>query len=397
MRRYAWIVALPLLATAGLASADALLQFNPFPGDPFNNGVWWWAQGGFPSTVTNGESNLTDQWPANDFMSCVDADSGKPIDCTYSWQLVGVDTGFDDRINFGTHLTDAKMNGGHSHGTPGTRPLYYQEPGTPALEVSGGGPYTMSSDGRMIQGHTAQGVDISFWLPEEATSIWVDEFIVAPEGWICVSGCFNRTTWEYHETLLTGYAGFQQLDLNYATDGSYPYYISRNQQSDPGHTDANAEWGTQYTLDGVRAIASVYESVTPWHGVMPLNDMSLPEGGLFDIHDDWNLGAKQEHLDHRVGTSVDVDPTDSQQRSIPCPNPASQYYVPGPNNYLYGILYERHKTPPAGTATPAPPAGTHNLPVGLRAAVFCESGGRLHMTISSDNPQSLVPLTPVQP
>jgi hypothetical protein len=399
MRKTFWLTGVLLLCLAGGAYANpGKIFFNPTPGDPNNYGVWWFVAGGNPSAITNGPNADLDLWPSNDFIQCVDASNGKPIDCTFSYDITGIDTGGDRRINFAASpIMDFRHEfGGHSHGA-GTNPLFYQEPGTPIVSVDGGGPHTVSPDGRLVQGHTGDGVNLSYWLPEEAEAVQIEEFIFAPDGWICVSGCASRTSWEYHETAITGYDGFVQIDINYATDGSFPFYIKRNQANDPGHTDSDAEWGQQYTVDSVRQIASKYEEVTPWHGLLPLNDMSLPQGGVFDIHDDWNLGAKQEHLDHRFGKAVDIESIDNTGATIPCPDPSQAAYHPGPNNYLHGILFEHDKTPPPGTATPAPPPGTHTLPVGLRASFFCETEGRLHMNINSDNPAAQVPLKAVQP
>src|SRR5215472_12888773 len=116
--------------------------------------------------------------------------------------------------------------------------------------------------------------------------------------------------------------------------------------------------------------------------------MSLPFGGVFDIHDDWNLGATPEHWDHRIGSSVDIDPNDSTGALIPCPDPSQKLYKPGPNNYLHGILFEHDRD-----SLPA----SINFAHGVKASFICESQNRLHMTINADDLISQLPPTPVLP
>lgn len=388
MRRYLWPIAPVLLAAAATAQAAPVLGFNIYPaGNPNFYGVWWYAEGVFPSKYTNGPNNAPDFKQVEDSIGCVDATTGKPIDCTYTYQIVGKDRATDNRILFDSSMDTAHILGGHSHDAA-HEPFYYQKPGSPIITVTGGGSHTVSTDGLTVSGDTGDLVTLTWTLPEEAGAIQVEEFIVAPKDWFCVSGCLNVNSWEYHETIFTGYSNFFQLPLNYDRSGQESYYIDRNPLVDSGHTDADAEWGTPATVNGLILVADEYELVTPWSGVLAVNDMSLPFGGVFDIHDDWNLGASPAHWDHRIGTAVDISSKDSLGVSIPCPDPSQPLYVPGPNNYLHGILFEHDKNPLPGSI---------NFTAGVKASFVCESQSRLHMTINADDLISQLPPTPVLP
>ncbi|MBI2070718.1 MAG: hypothetical protein HYT79_08960 [Elusimicrobia bacterium] len=60
-------------------------------------------------------------------------------------------------------------------------------------------------------------------------------------------------------------------------------------------------YGAQTLYDEVTKLAQVYESSNS--ATVGINDMSLAQGGLFDIHANWQIG----HECHRKGTSVDID------------------------------------------------------------------------------------------
>ncbi len=78
-----------------------------------------------------------------------------------------------------------------------------------------------------------------------------------------------------------------------------------------------------YTTDAIQVIASQYfkliETISGQGSTLGINDMSLPQGGLFDICGTWNpfdicppiTGTKPPggHQLHRTGTSVDIDLT----------------------------------------------------------------------------------------
>lgn len=90
--------------------------------------------------------------------------------------------------------------------------------------------------------------------------------------------------------------------------GTYRLIGGTNQHLGPplSGTDHN-HWGRPDLLSAIRALAKNWRSETG--GPLPVNDMSLPTGGLFDINGGW-LPA---HGGHRNGTNVDI--------SMPVPNP----------------------------------------------------------------------------
>ncbi len=94
-------------------------------------------------------------------------------------------------------------------------------------------------------------------------------------------------------------------------------------QSDQGimrHSDNN--WCTLDFADSVKAgIDDFYDwSMSQADGkpavILSLNDMSLQFGGRFDISGVWDLRYSQQHLFHRIGTSVDVNPNDGNNRVL---------------------------------------------------------------------------------
>ena len=61
-------------------------------------------------------------------------------------------------------------------------------------------------------------------------------------------------------------------------------------------------WMTPFALGRLRDTIQSFNSSHPGHGRIAVNDMSLPRGGTFDIHEDW----KPPHHDHSEGSAVDI-------------------------------------------------------------------------------------------
>lgn len=71
---------------------------------------------------------------------------------------------------------------------------------------------------------------------------------------------------------------------------------------------ADNHWGTQNAIDKTERTARDYHQ--EFKATVGINDMSLPLGGVFDIHGDWGdvpPGVTLEHSLHRQGTSVDIE------------------------------------------------------------------------------------------
>ena len=68
-------------------------------------------------------------------------------------------------------------------------------------------------------------------------------------------------------------------------------------------TDPNENhWGTQGLRDGIGILADAYNDEYP-NDPLHINDMSLRNGGLFDIDGNWDT----DHWDHRTGLNVDIE------------------------------------------------------------------------------------------
>ena len=67
----------------------------------------------------------------------------------------------------------------------------------------------------------------------------------------------------------------------------------------PLHTDNH--WGSAYTLSAIQLVG--LDFFADFGATLGLNDLSLRQGGLFDIAGTWTT----PHDSHRKGTSVDID------------------------------------------------------------------------------------------
>ena len=78
----------------------------------------------------------------------------------------------------------------------------------------------------------------------------------------------------------------------------------------PTGTHPDNHWGTDSTVTNIQLVAlDVFDTLQATLGI---NDMSLPQGGMFDICGTWNPAdgcslAPKGHVRHRTGTSVDID------------------------------------------------------------------------------------------
>lgn len=70
----------------------------------------------------------------------------------------------------------------------------------------------------------------------------------------------------------------------------------------PYHPTKDTHYGTQKLIDTLTSIADTYHQSFSTASPIQINDMSLPWGGLFDIHEDWN----PPHSLHRCGSQADI-------------------------------------------------------------------------------------------
>jgi len=78
----------------------------------------------------------------------------------------------------------------------------------------------------------------------------------------------------------------------------HPGPVNAGSQADPNEN----HWGTQGLRDGIGILADAYNDEYP-NDPLYINDMSLRNGGLFDIDGDWDT----DHWDHRTGLNVDIE------------------------------------------------------------------------------------------
>jgi hypothetical protein len=186
-------------------------------------------------------------------------------------------------------------NGGHEHGRNSgdfdrtIGPLFC------ALDISGG------SDPSMFYGFTQNQV----WegvkaMPEASGVIRMSVMFTAPWGWYCVPG----PVWHLDPTDPTLRRGYCEAAYRVQVNGLTELPESAGLYSRNGETTSHPmnHYGATVLIEKIQEMARQFQQEFPGYA-LSFNDMSLPWGGLFDIHQDWNC----PHSLHRLGHSVDVD------------------------------------------------------------------------------------------
>ena len=217
--------------------------------------------------------------PIGTSIVCIDAYTQKLLNCPYTFWLKGVDLGNDPQVErqIVPALTHIQIYGGHEHDFA-THPFYWAlPPPYDPIQVTGG-TFTRPSF-LSVTGQTQYTwASITYDAPQTAGSVWQEVDIGSPPDYICVGECYTFTDSLEHDTILVGFSGLQQLNPAGATD----YIVRRG--SDTSHPDSEATWGTPYTIEQLLNIAYQYHQ---WSGyLLSINDMSLPEGGMFDLDAD---------------------------------------------------------------------------------------------------------------
>ena len=364
------------MLAATTARADNFDLFNP------NTGVWWWHLVVRPSVLTDGELDTNHVQETFDFMSCVDADTGHYLDCQFSYSILGLDLGNDPEVDYGSNLTVTDELGGHdihSNSLPANPQPYIFTPdnATSPIFVVGG---VSNATGNFVSGHTNfQVVEFEYGQPEVAGATGIDAVILTPPGYHCIGGCFDRTTVKTHATIVRQVTGLQPLLLNYDPSAAN-YVVTRDTtdappKGDPGHSDDQAVWAQFETINVLLNIASKYKEAVD--ADIRVNDMSLPHGGLFDIHDDWNENPgnrfqhPHKHQDHRNGQAFDLNTHDSDGNLIPC-TPSDD---DDPDYTLRGMVMEQNKKADLDNPPPYP------LPIALVCEPWHDDQGELHENI----------------
>src|SRR5579885_2246906 len=198
MKMFRVAIALSAALVAGSAWGDNFDLFNP------NTGVWWWHLVVQPSVLTDGELDTNHVQETFDFISCVDADTGKYLPCDFSYSILGLDLGKDPEVDYGSNLTVTDQLGGHdihTNNLPANPQPYIFTPNgaTSPITVLGG---KSTTSGNFVSGNTNfQEVEFEYGQPEVAGATGIDAVIIAPPGYHCVGGCFDRTTVKTHASI----------------------------------------------------------------------------------------------------------------------------------------------------------------------------------------------------
>lgn len=116
-------------------------------------------------------------------------------------------------------------------------------------------------------------------------------------------------------TLTVGFPGmwrFIPSASDYLEMTGYDSSIPNNCETSAcdNHKDASY-YGSLALHDFIRKLPGVFQTATGSSGKIRVNDMSLPQGGAFDIDGNWAL---KKHISHRIGVDVDVN------RNVRMPN-----------------------------------------------------------------------------
>lgn len=272
-------------------------------------------------------------------ISCYNVSDGSLLDCAFVMKINGLSQ----------RDTSADNTGGHSH-----------DGGRDLGELRSGG-----AAGAQVKGQTANiAVVVEQRVPEVGGRIETQLDLFVPPGFVTVfpeSFDATRTFWRFITTLNVNVPGLTVLpDM---PTGAY----RKVRSTDDDHKDAVAFFGTRDALIFLNAIAETYQLLTirsdrPAGLKLSVNDMSLIQGGYFDLNLNWR--GEERHINHRTGNSADIN-----RDQVDC----------GKNKDLRAAV---DITMPI---TSKSPIARRNPPTRL----LCESGGRIHIDFDQVAPPAL--------
>jgi murein endopeptidase len=160
--------------------------------------------------------------------------------------------------------------------------------------------------GTVTTGHTLSGFTIVYTAPEASGAVQLETKWEPPSNYECQNqnqneddlGSFTNPCIGFNHFNI-GLPGLQDLPPDTA------YTVIRDQTT----THPEGTSGTPSSLKRLAVVAVIYGIATNLTRTLSINDMSLPQGGLFDIGADWDV----PHAEHRLGTQADIN-----QQGIPC-------------------------------------------------------------------------------
>lgn len=221
--------------------------------------------------------------------SCYDIITGNKLDCQVYDELVGVVS------SSGNPLVNAGFHAAHQ----GSHPLVDKSTGASGFFCLLCTDF--NQDPLIVQTKTNSASAVVFHsVPQFAGRVQVKATITPPPGWSCLTDC----NFDFVEEV--GVDGLSELEV-----------IGVNHQiiRDGTSTHPIGASGTSDALNRVRVFAHAYKTTT--NNGLSVNDLSLPRGGKFDLHNAYDE-ADKEHIEHRRGTDFDINSQDLGGQNINC-------------------------------------------------------------------------------
>lgn len=247
---------------------------------------------------SNKDTNDIESVP--DPITCYEVGTGILLDCPFTYQILGLASVLPSLGYQDSGYPQYLINGGHTHDAD--RPFVYPATGSGGLTLTSG--TLVSVEPQSITGKTNSVVAaVKYQMPETGGLIAVQIEVGFPTGYHCVGYCWDPGHARDIEFFRVGHFLYGHSDTMFdrlpKAGENYEIIDTSN-----GHTDGTYALGTYLAPSAemrLLAIASKYKFYAA--SGLSLNDMSLPVGGLLDIHDNW----KTPHHLHRHGTSADVN------------------------------------------------------------------------------------------
>jgi hypothetical protein len=241
--------------------------------------VWGGAAWGQPLLFALPPSKLTpaDTSEGSVNFSCHDLHTLAPVNCTVTAKLDPLDPATTTPPFFGGHVAHTAR----------------QKVGTVR---DGNAP---GAGGESVTGETLNGFTVVYTAPEASGQVQFTTTWTPPPSYVFVDG----STFIYRFDV-----GFPLQDLNLVD----PFFgvIRGDTNRHPNGTS-----GTANTLKRLKDLAALYYSMTGQVQRLSINDISLPQGGLFDV--DRNADWSPPHRFHRRGTEVDLNRAPLDQNGNP--------------------------------------------------------------------------------
>lgn len=228
----------------------------------------------YPSNLTTGTPSY-----AKNYLSCYDPWTQQYLNCKFTFKITGLQDSAGHYHNDDTHpLGQLSANGGSSILQPSS------------LEITGQTANTQ--------------VAITHTMPEASGTIGAELFIYSPPGYSCGYPCYTETSYRAVGTINVGVRGLEQMP---ESGNGYWRLTGAYGQPDVKSLHFWNHYGTSSVTGALSLIAWRYFEET--ERSMGINDMSLPKGGLFDIHNDWKSphGMLVGTDNHRIGKAADID------------------------------------------------------------------------------------------